>query len=63
MRSRSSNDGFGAVSVCRPGCSGQGHTPREVRWDLADPARRRDLYEIVLGEGTVDDVRELINGN
>jgi len=30
--------------------------------DLADPIRRRDLYEIVLVEGTLDDVRELING-
>ena len=39
-----------------------GRNPREVRWDLADPIRRRDLYEIVLVEGTVDDVRELING-
>jgi hypothetical protein len=26
------------------------------------PIRRRDLYEIVLVEGTLDDVRELING-
>jgi hypothetical protein len=33
-----------------------------VRWDLADPARRRDLYEIVLVEGMLDDVRELVNG-
>ncbi|MGH3788237.1 MAG: hypothetical protein ACRDRG_17205 [Pseudonocardiaceae bacterium] len=39
-----------------------GPNPREVRWDLADPIRRRDLYEIVLVEGTPDDVRELING-
>jgi hypothetical protein len=39
-----------------------GPNPREVRWDLADPTRRRDLYEIVLVEGTLDDVRELING-
>jgi hypothetical protein len=39
-----------------------GSNPREVRWDLADPIRRRDLYEIVLMEGTLDDVRELING-
>lgn len=39
-----------------------GPNPREVRWDLADPIRRRDLYEIVLVEGTLDDVRELING-
>jgi hypothetical protein len=39
-----------------------GPDPRGVRWDLADPARRRDLYEIVLVEGTLDDVRELVNG-
>jgi hypothetical protein len=39
-----------------------GPNPREVRWDLADPIRRRDLYEIVLVEGTLDDVRELSNG-
>lgn len=39
-----------------------GPNPRQVRWDLADPNRRRDLYEIVLVEGTLNDVRELING-
>jgi hypothetical protein len=39
-----------------------GPDPRAVRWDLADPGRRRDLYEIVLVEGTPDDVRELVNG-
>lgn len=39
-----------------------GHSPYEVRWDLADAIRRRDFYEIVLVEGTLDDVRELING-
>ena len=39
-----------------------GPHPREVRWDVADPTRRRDLYEIVLVEGTLDDVCELING-
>jgi hypothetical protein len=33
-----------------------------VRWDLADPARRRDLYEIVLVEGAIEDIRELVNG-
>lgn len=38
-----------------------GPSPYEVRWDLADPIRRRDFYEIVLVEGTLDDVRELIN--
>ncbi|MGA9310776.1 MAG: hypothetical protein WBV74_10445 [Pseudonocardiaceae bacterium] len=39
-----------------------GPSPYEVRWDLTDPIRRRDYYEIVLVEGTLDDVRELING-
>jgi hypothetical protein len=39
-----------------------GPDPRAVRWDLADPARRRDLYEIVLVEGTLADIRELVNG-
>ncbi|GAA5169032.1 hypothetical protein GCM10023321_64000 [Pseudonocardia eucalypti] len=39
-----------------------GPDPRAVRWNLADPQRRRDLYEIVLVEGTLDDIRELVNG-
>ena len=39
-----------------------GPDPRGVRWDLADAARRRDLYEIVLVEGTIEDIRELVNG-
>jgi hypothetical protein len=39
-----------------------GPDPRGVRWDLADPVRRRDLYEILLVEGTVEDIRELVNG-
>ena len=39
-----------------------GPNPRAVRWDLSDPARRRDLYEIVLAEGTLEDVSALING-
>lgn len=40
-----------------------GPAPRDVRWDLADPHRRRDLYEIVLTEGTLDDIRALVNGH
>jgi hypothetical protein len=40
-----------------------GPNPRAVRWNLADPSRRRDLYEIVLVEGTLDDIRNLINGS
>lgn len=39
-----------------------GPRPREVRWDLSDPRRRRDLYEIVLVEGTLDDVLALVSG-
>jgi hypothetical protein len=39
-----------------------GPNPRAIRWNLADPSRRRDLYEIVLVEGTLDDIRTLING-
>ena len=39
-----------------------GPEPRSVRWNLADPQRRRDLYEIVLTEGTLDDIRHLVNG-
>jgi hypothetical protein len=40
-----------------------GPDPRGVRWNLADRQRRRDLYEIVLAEGTLTDIRELVNGN
>lgn len=39
-----------------------GPNPRAVRWDLADSDRRRDLYEIALVEGTLEDIRELVNG-
>lgn len=39
-----------------------GPDPRGVRWDLGDRSRRRDLYEIVLVGGTLDDVRGLVNG-
>jgi hypothetical protein len=39
-----------------------GPNPRAVRWDLTDADRRRDLYEIVIVEGTVDDVRNFVNG-
>jgi hypothetical protein len=35
--------------------------PTAVRWDLSDPGRRRDLYEIVLVEGTLDDIVELVH--
>jgi hypothetical protein len=39
-----------------------GPDPRSVRWDLSDRRRRRDLYEIVLVKGTLDDICELVNG-
>jgi hypothetical protein len=39
-----------------------GPDPRTVRWDLSDRRRRRDLYEIVLLKGTLDDICELVNG-
>lgn len=39
-----------------------GPRPWAVRWDLADSDRRRDLYEIVLVEGSLDDIRTLVNG-
>lgn len=40
-----------------------GPDPRAVRWDLADPGRRRDLYEIILVEGALDDIQRLVNGD
>jgi hypothetical protein len=40
-----------------------GPHPRSVRWNLADRGRRRDLYEIVLVEGTLDDVRRFVDGD
>jgi hypothetical protein len=39
-----------------------GPDPRTVRWDLSDRRRRRDLYEIVLVKGTLDDICALVNG-
>jgi hypothetical protein len=39
-----------------------GPDPRGARWDLSDPSQRRDLYEIVLVEGALDDLRRLVNG-
>ncbi|MDN5917322.1 MAG: hypothetical protein L0I76_19860 [Pseudonocardia sp.] len=38
-----------------------GPAPATVRWDLSDPDRRRDLYEIVLTLGDLDDIRRLVN--
>ncbi len=39
-----------------------GPHPQSVEWDLADPSRRARLYEIVLREGELDDVRRLVDG-
>jgi len=39
-----------------------GPDPRQVQWDLSDRGRRRDLYEIVLVKGTLDDICLLVNG-
>jgi hypothetical protein len=39
-----------------------GADPESRRWDLADPDSRRSLYEIVLTEGGLEDVRRLVNG-
>lgn len=39
-----------------------GPHPRDVRWDVTNLDRRRDLYEIVLVEGTFDDIVQLIDG-
>ena len=39
-----------------------GLDPRNVLWDLADPRRRRDFYEVVLLKGTLDDICALVNG-
>jgi hypothetical protein len=36
--------------------------PRRVEWDLSQRSRRRDLYEIVLVKGTLDDICLLVNG-
>ena len=39
-----------------------GPNPQHVRWDVADIDRRRDLYEIVLVHGTLDDIVGLVDG-
>ena len=39
-----------------------GPDPQAIEWWLDKPADCRWLYEIVLREGTVDDVRELVDG-
>jgi hypothetical protein len=39
-----------------------GEDPGAVRWDLADADARRSLYEIVLQQGGLDELRSLVNG-
>lgn len=39
-----------------------GDDPAAARWDLADPGARRSLYEIVLQQGGLDELRTLVNG-
>lgn len=39
-----------------------GGDPAAARWDLADPAARRSLYEIVLQSGSLQNIRDLVNG-
>ena len=41
-------------------CWGGAH-PDEREWDLDDPLRRAYVYEIVMREGTDDDVRRFID--
>jgi hypothetical protein len=36
--------------------------PRNVLWDLSDPGRRRDFYEVVLLKGSLDEICALVNG-
>ena len=40
-----------------------GPHPEAVTWDLARENRRVRLYEIVLREGTLEDIRAFINGS
>lgn len=39
-----------------------GPAPESVQWDMSQPERRARLYEIVLREGDLDDVRRLVDG-
>ncbi|MGH3951426.1 MAG: hypothetical protein ACRDSE_20290, partial [Pseudonocardiaceae bacterium] len=50
----------GSVSL-PPRVFWSGPDPRAVRWNLGDPGRRRDLYEILLVEGNLGDICALVN--
>ena len=39
-----------------------GPAPEQVEWDLSRQSRRARLYEVVLREGALDDVRQLVDG-
>jgi hypothetical protein len=39
-----------------------GPAPQQVEWDLSRQSRRARLYELVLREGTLADIRDLVNG-
>ncbi|MBA3906712.1 MAG: hypothetical protein H0X35_08540 [Pseudonocardiales bacterium] len=39
-----------------------GPDPQSVEWDIKLPQRRTRLYEVVLREGNLDDVREFVDG-
>jgi hypothetical protein len=39
-----------------------GPEPGSVEWNVADDQRRGRLYEVVLREGSLDDVRALVDG-
>lgn len=51
---------------CRPVAAApvlSGLDPRSVEWNMADDQRRARLYEVVLREGSLDDVRTLVDGS
>ena len=39
-----------------------GPAPQQVEWDLSRQSRRARLYELVLREGTLADIKTLVNG-
>ena len=39
-----------------------GPAPQQTEWDLSRQSRRARLYELVLREGTIGDIHELVNG-
>jgi hypothetical protein len=39
-----------------------GPDPESVEWDMSSPQRRARLYEVVLREGDLDDVKTFVDG-